>query len=155
MLSLETPAMNAVRVPYDPESRADLDLLQTLAVAGRRPNLLILCRRGTTAAVAGLVTSLGRAPFYSCQLPGPLTLPNGSGGTLLLHDVAALGREQQLGLYDWLTERTDKVQVISLTDRPLDTLVQDGEFLEGLYYRLNMFRLVLRRELSVIAGRRA
>jgi sigma-54-interacting transcriptional regulator len=145
MLTQEIAAMTGAPVYYDSDSSTDIDLLRNLALGGRRPNLLILCRRGTTPGVAEFITSLGRAPFHVCQLPGRLILPMGSTGTLLLHDVATLARDQQFALYDWLSERRGTMQVISLTERPLDTLVQDGDFFEGLYYRLNMFRLVLRR----------
>ena len=62
-------------------------------------------------------------------------------GTLLLKDVASLTLSQQVMLYDWLTSACGDMQVVSVTTAPLQALVEHGEFLEGLFYRLNVIRL--------------
>jgi DNA-binding NtrC family response regulator len=63
-------------------------------------------------------------------------------GTLLLWDVARLTRGQQMQLHDWITDRPRDAQVISISSAPLLPLVEDGEFLEGLFYRINVVSLV-------------
>jgi transcriptional regulator of acetoin/glycerol metabolism len=63
-----------------------------------------------------------------------LTAP--TRGTLVLHDVQTLNREQQQGLLEWL-KTNDDVQLVSISTEPLFPLVEEGEFLELLYYQLN------------------
>ncbi len=63
-----------------------------------------------------------------------LTAP--TRGTLVLHDVQTLNAEQQCELLEWLEANND-VQLVSISTEPLFPLVEDGEFLESLYYQLN------------------
>jgi transcriptional regulator of acetoin/glycerol metabolism len=44
---------------------------------------------------------------------------------------------QQLTLFDWLGRKNDDVQVVSITQAPMAALIEDGLFLEGLFFRLN------------------
>ena len=113
-----------------------------LAASGYRPNCLFVCR-GATANIVGprVLALLGAAPLRQINLPGPLTLPKDKGGSLLLNDVAALRLDQQIALYDWLSTKGRGVQVLSVTAAPIEERVSRGEFLEGLYYRLNVVRV--------------
>jgi DNA-binding NtrC family response regulator len=63
-----------------------------------------------------------------------LTAP--TRGTLVLHDVQTLNREQQWELLEWF-KANDGVQVVSISTEPLFLLVEEGKFLESLYYQLN------------------
>jgi DNA-binding NtrC family response regulator len=63
-----------------------------------------------------------------------LTAP--TRGTLVLHDVQTLNGEQQCELLEWLEANND-VQLVSISTERLFPLVEDGEFLESLYYQLN------------------
>lgn len=120
-------------------------MLRTLASQGHRPNLLVVVGRGLDSeATARRMVTLGVLPFHWCSLPGKLLLPPAKKGTLFLNDVAALGRDQQLALNDWLGS-CDNLQTISITSVPLESLVADGQFLEALYYRLNVVRLDVTR----------
>ena len=68
-----------------------------------------------------------------------LILPaNAQTGTLLLEDVSALTLEDQRRLYGWLETSTGWMQVVSITSRSLLPSIQEGAFLEMLYYRLNI-----------------
>ena len=116
---------------------SELPLLRSLTTQERRPNLLVVCAGTPLDAVVERFGALCVTPFKPCVLPGPLVLPREGSGTLLLHEVAALTLAQQLALFDWMTERQSDVQVISVTGSPLLSHVQDGRFLEGLFYRLN------------------
>lgn len=78
------------------------------------------------------------------------SLPTPHEGTLILVEVAALTREQQVELLEWLDQFTHRqhVQVLSATSRALFSLVERGEFLAALYYRLNVVRLDLESPVS-------
>jgi transcriptional regulator of aromatic amino acid metabolism len=57
---------------------------------------------------------------------------------VLLQNVTALSIPQQITLNDWIDEGLGQAQVLSITTTPLWQLVQNGDFLEGLFYRLNV-----------------
>jgi len=107
-----------------------------------RPNLLIVCASQDIQTVVTRVLGACRRPVHACPLPGELSLSDDMMGTLLLWDVAQLTRGQQMQLHDWITDRPRDAQVISISSAPLLPLVEDGEFLEGLFYRLNVVSLV-------------
>lgn len=119
----------------------DAVLLGWLAARGHRPNLLIECASTNAETAMRHLMTWCALPFRYCSIPGKLELPVTRKGTLLLKDVAALTLAQQVALYDWLTLGTGDMQVVSLSSARLSRLVEDGEFLEGLYYRLNVIRL--------------
>jgi two-component system, NtrC family, response regulator AtoC len=84
--------------------------------------------------------------------PGRFELAD--GGTLFLDEVGDLPIEVQIKLLRTLQERefervggseTIKVDVrmISATNRNLEQMIEDGEFREDLYYRLNVFPINL------------
>jgi transcriptional regulator of acetoin/glycerol metabolism len=49
--------------------------------------------------------------------------------------------DQQLRLYDWLNDGWENLQVVSISSASLRPLVDEGRFLEGLLYRLNVVHL--------------
>ncbi|MCD6499154.1 MAG: sigma-54-dependent Fis family transcriptional regulator [Deltaproteobacteria bacterium] len=76
------------------------------------------------------------------------------GGTLFLDEVGDLPMDVQIRLLrvlqEWEFERIGghetikvDVRVISATNRDLETLVEQGVFRQDLYYRLNVFPIVL------------
>ena len=84
--------------------------------------------------------------------PGRFELAD--GGTLFLDEVGDLPMEVQIKLLRALQERefervggheTIKVDVrlVSATNRNLEKMIEDGEFREDLYYRLNVFPINL------------
>jgi DNA-binding NtrC family response regulator len=91
--------------------------------------------------VADQITAWCQGPFHFSLLPGALRLPLERTGTLVIHDVAALTLPQQILFYDWMSAGRGDLQVVSMTTTSLDALVEQGDFLEGLYYRLNVVRL--------------
>jgi len=132
------------RSVLDYESQSDLRLLLMLAAEGRRPNFLLVCDQTSKAMAPQHVRALCAAPIHACRLPGSLVLPREKTGTLMLDDVAMLAIDQQIALYDWLGRSGSSIQVVSVTSTPLSVRVQNGEFLEALYYRLNVVNLNLR-----------
>jgi DNA-binding NtrC family response regulator len=84
--------------------------------------------------------------------PGRFELAD--GGTLFLDEIGDLPMEVQIKLLRTLQERefervggseTIKVDVrlVSATNRDLEKMIEDGEFREDLYYRLNVFPINL------------
>src|SRR5882757_5248473 len=76
------------------------------------------------------------------------------GGTLFLDEVGDLPMEVQIKLLRTLQEREIErvggnetikvdVRVVSATNRNLEKMIEDGEFREDLYYRLNVFPINL------------
>ena len=118
------------------DENCDLDLV------GRwGPNTLIL---GPPESVEAFLTFLQprfEAPIMSWSPGGSLEPSRDEVRTLIIRSVDRLDRVEQQHLLEWLAGRRQRVQVISLSDRELFPLVQNGEFVEALYYRLNILRL--------------
>ena len=117
---------------------SDLVLLQWLTVRDLRPNFLVMCSDVESVAITKHLMSFSAPPFHVYALPGTLGLPSATRGTLFLEDVAALTLRQQIALNDWISAGHGEVQIVSMTSTPLWPLVEDGEFLEGLFFRLNV-----------------
>ena len=112
--------------------------LLLLWVASQRPgkHLLVECDPGGFEALAAQAETLCAPPVRRCRVPGPLDLPADRQGTLLIDDVAALGIDEQIALYDWLGRPGGDLRVISGTTSPMAPLLASGRFLEGLFNRL-------------------
>ena len=63
--------------------------------------------------------------------------PKSRPAMMILHDVDALGFEDQLRLLEWLERDIGRTKVVSTTSAPLMSLVDMGLFSDILYYRLN------------------
>jgi hypothetical protein len=118
-------------------SFSDVDLLRVVTTGGQRPNLLVDCTNGASEEVIEQLRVLCGPPVHRCRVPGPLDLPAGGYGTLLVDDVASLTIRQQVELSDWIQRQRGTIQVISIALQPIGPLVREGRFLEGLFYRLN------------------
>ena len=134
-------AVITVADSFDFNAIDDVTLLQWLTAPGHRPNVLVESPQGATETIVRHLMTWCALPFRFSALPGTLELPSTRRGTLLLKDVATLTLSQQVMLYDWLSEGCGEMQVVSVASAPLQALVADGEFLEGLLYRLNVIRL--------------
>jgi len=104
----------------------------------RRPNLLVLCPDREADRVLAPLAASCRLPAQVCRLPGALVLPEDPRGTLVLVDVGALLLGQQMKLYDWLEGAGRQCQVVSIARESLYPLIEEGRFMEALYYRLNV-----------------
>jgi hypothetical protein len=104
-----------------------------------RVNMLLMGPDGVMeylldALVPDLREPIGRwSPGDVLLLPPPPLI-----GTMVLQEVGAMPLEDQLKLLEWLQMAAGRTQVIATTTRPLLRLVQRGQFLEALYYRLNI-----------------
>lgn len=121
----------------------DIDSVDVEVIKSVRPNLL-LC--GPADAVNTTLTTLRpslQQPVYKWVGDAGGSLPHEFSGTLIFEHASAARDEQQRSLLEWLSEHARGVQVISTTEEPLFALVQQGAFLDGLFYQLNTLYLDL------------
>jgi hypothetical protein len=81
------------------------------------------------------------------HLPEPITTwspsepfalpPPARSGTVILHDIGEMTHDDQMRTLEWLEQTGRRTQVVSTTPVSLLSRVQDGTFIDTLYYRLN------------------
>ena len=118
-------------------SLAEGEWVDSLTSGTPRPNLLVSCSGVGLEPVVTRLAGLCKTPLEVSPVPGRLQLPEHRVSTLLTYDAAALTLKQQIDLYDWISGRGRDTQVIAVTSTPLLSLVEDGQFLESLFHRLN------------------
>ena len=112
------------------------------ALVTTRANTIVV---GNEEAALGVWTAVWpslRKPICWVD-PDRLTLPRHAAGTLILQGAHALSASAQRQVFDWLDYDDRATRVLTTTLHPLYPLVEDGRFLEALYYRLNMLSLIL------------
>jgi Sigma-54 interaction domain len=110
----------------------------------RYPNVLIVGQHEVTAAAVSEIFPLLRLPITSIRVDRRVVLPlTQTHGTLILRDVDALTRREQVRLHKWLARTSGSTQVIGTSATAVFPLVERGTFLDVLYYRLNMTYLEL------------
>jgi transcriptional regulator of aromatic amino acid metabolism len=122
----------------------DLAAEWTAITHGRRNLLLAGPRSAVDTALAEMTPHL-LEPLRRFDPEHERSAPQPTQGTLILLEAAALNHEQQMELLEWLDQfaQREHVQVVSTTSRALFSLVERGEFLAALYYRLNVLRVDL------------
>jgi transcriptional regulator of acetoin/glycerol metabolism len=120
---------------------SDRILLRSLTMAPNRPSLMVMCDDIELDAAIASLMKWCEQPFHICSLPGPLELPPARKGTLFLKDVARMTLSQQVALNDWIDRGRGDLQIVSASDTRLWPLVEEGHFLESLFYRLNLITL--------------
>jgi hypothetical protein len=107
-----------------------------------RPNALLI---GSDAAIASVLDQLTRTcrPPIACSTSSDLVLPDIDDGTLVVKDVGLLTPERQEELLQWLGTGERSVQTIATSPFALWPLVERSEFLDRLYYRLNIVTVCL------------
>jgi hypothetical protein len=118
------------------EAKAAREALLTMGLP--RVNLLL---EGQERALQGVLDALAgslRQPVSSWHPGQRLELPLVERqGTMIIHDVDALGIEEQIHLLEWLGHAVGRTQVVSTSTAPLLPRVHAGAFIDTLYYRLN------------------
>lgn len=103
-----------------------------------RPNVLLI---GPDADMDSAITSVaGRAPgcIPDWSVAVAQTPPDLTPDTIVVRNVAGLDGGEQRRLHRWLDERVGSVRVIATAATPMYPMVERAEFLESLYYRLNV-----------------
>ena len=75
-------------------------------------------------------------PGEQLLLPPPILI-----GTMVFQEIGEMPHHDQYQLFNWLTIAAGRTQVLSTSSEPLVKAVECGDFLEGLYYRLNVIAL--------------
>jgi hypothetical protein len=122
------------------ETFAEVTFVVTLASRGRHPDVLFVRDGMATGEALEQLLRTCAHPLHVAPLPGEVSLPPPTEGTLILNDVAALTPAQQAALNEWLEDGGPRVQIVSITAKPLEALVKAGQFDEKLFYRLNVIR---------------
>ena len=119
----------------DPGSAADW---RRAAIA--QHNMLLDGPEAHVQAVLRLLTPYLRNPVTWLQRGISQTLPAEESCTLVMQNIAALDRQDQLRLRVWLDESAHR-QVVSTSAYPVFPLVDCGVFDATLYYRLSLVRV--------------
>jgi hypothetical protein len=103
-------------------------------------NANLLLRGGRRAVTDALdrVSPMFASPRIEWRPGRPLVLPvELAGGTLVLREIGALTRDDQRYLDEWATQSAPATRIVSTTSRSMVPLIDNGVFMERLYYRLN------------------
>lgn len=106
-------------------------------------NLLVYCAVAELHETARELEEWCGPVVHACALPGPLDLPRPHAGSVLLTRVEELSPDQQVAVFDWMTQMHLTTRVVSIATARLDRLVRQGLFLEDLFYRLNVLQIEL------------
>jgi Sigma-54 interaction domain len=106
-------------------------------LARQRPNILLIGPTSFTRAALKQIEPLVAQPIVAWQPQEAPSVPEGSYGTLLVHRLDLADSNQQVQLCEWFDTRPCHIQVVSTSPAPLFEFVEQGTFLETLYYRLN------------------
>lgn len=118
------------------QAKAAREALVTMGLP--RVNLLLEGQEQALKSVLDALAGSLRQPVSSWHPGQRLELPLVERqGTMIIHDVDALGIEDQIHLLEWLGHAVGRTQVVSTTTAPLLPRVRAGAFIDTLYYRLN------------------
>jgi len=116
------------------------------------PRVNVLFIGADDSVWSALTATLSLASPVAAWRPGePMHLPeNGSARTLIIRDIGNMSGTEQVRLFVWLDRAVGRTQVVSMSSDPLIPLVEDGRFINTLYYRLNTICVDLRPASSVV-----
>lgn len=109
-----------------------------VAIGMPRVNVLLSGMDNVVKSILETILSDLETPIASWYPGERLVLPPvARAGTMILYDVGAMNREEQLHLLAWSELAAGKIQIVSTASTPLLPLVTTGVFSDTLYYRLN------------------
>ncbi len=122
------------------ELTCDWDLAATV-----HANLLLV---GSSSETAVMLDALGphfRGPIWRYTPKAGVVLPEPAAGTLIVLEVDRLDAKQQEQMLRWIHQPRRHAQVVCTSSDSLFRLVEAGDFLAELYYRLNVVLLDITR----------
>jgi len=108
----------------------------------QHPNILVVGPAAFVHAALRSIEPLVPQPIFSWRPYEARGVPADSYATLVIHRVDTADADQQRQLCDWFDTRPRHIQVVSTALAPLYPFVENGTFLEALYYRLNHVSLI-------------
>jgi hypothetical protein len=129
------PARTLASFP-SPTGLPTLSLDDWSVILTSRPNVLIEGPNAETERLLSALRPLCREPL--CDWGD--ALGHQHPPTVIVRNAAALSAPDQARLLWWL-DQGERSQVLSTSARPLFALVERGQFLTDLFYRLNVLRL--------------
>lgn len=104
----------------------------------RHPHVLVTGHEASTASVLARLGPHLRGPISHWRPSVATEPPRVTKGALIIWGADTLSPEQQHHLFAWMNASGANVQIVSIAERPLFSLVWQKAFLDDLYYRLNM-----------------
>jgi hypothetical protein len=104
----------------------------------RQSNVLLIGQDADTDRAIAWLTGNAAASLPAWWDETPMALPESPVRTVLVRNALALDAAGQVRLNRWLEAQTGAVRVISTAPESLFALVERCQFLESLYYRLNI-----------------
>jgi hypothetical protein len=124
--------------------REDRRLVELVAMLRRtHPNVLVVGSSADVDRTFELMYPHLRTPIVAWVPRETRDLPAASYRTLVIRDVEAMDSTQQENLVALICRVSADVQIVSTSKTPLFPLVERGEFLDRLYYQLNIVYLDL------------
>jgi Sigma-54 interaction domain len=105
------------------------------------PNVLIIGSPNVSGAATAELLPRLRHPLVVWDTAIGGECPSIAQGTLVILNLERLDRAEQRQLLDFTDASRRLVQIVSVATTDLFGLVERGEFLDALYYRLNTVRL--------------
>ena len=128
-------ASSSLRVDPDDETLILFALNQRLPVRA-----LITCEAHDFRAYIARIVASCPSPLVVNERED-FTEPPPDSGTIIISNVAVLSPVDQRRCYDWLTKGGRDTVVLSISRVPLFPLVEKGQFMAELFYRLNVLTL--------------
>jgi len=124
--------------------REDRRLAELVAMLRRsRPNVLVVGSSADVDRTFELMYPYLRTPIVAWVPRETRDLPSTAFRTIVIRNVEALDSTQQENLVALICRMAADVQIVSTCGQPLFPLVERGEFLNRLYYQLNVVYLDL------------
>jgi hypothetical protein len=120
-------------LPWPPTITEWLTIMRRTQVNG-----MLVAPAPVTDAVLGALETTWSQPLLERWRDGTPWDGEQQLHTLVLHDVIALSPREQQSLFAWMNGRGRDCRVVSIACLPVFPLVEDGDFLAPLYYRLNV-----------------
>jgi hypothetical protein len=118
-----------------------VDPIDWRSMVSARPNILLCGEKPFTDACLVALRPYCPAPIETVVQPQIASLSDLDEGAVILEDIDAYSLPHQRDVFRWLDQ--SNVQLITTTRRSLLSFVKRGEFLEELYYRMNVVYLDL------------
>jgi hypothetical protein len=135
--------MSGLNETFVPD-REDRRLAELVAMLRRsRPNVLVVGSSADVDRTFELMYPFLRTPIVAWVPRETRDLPAASFRTLVVRDADGLNQTQQECLVAFVSRQPSDGQIISTSRTPLFPLLERGEFLDRLYYQLNVVYLDL------------